>query len=76
MRIRNLEGYATCVYSRKRTQAPWRVNSGCENRARLFTGKHYELPNSSICAACPFYHRDSNISNGSEKQHGSPHEGI
>lgn len=30
-------------------------NSGCENRARLFTGKHYELPNSSVCCACPFY---------------------
>lgn len=58
MRIRNLYGYTTCVHSRKRTQAPWRVNSGCENRARLFTGKHYELPNSSICCACPFYCED------------------
>ena len=49
MKIRNLHGYETCVHSRKRKQAPWRVSSGCENRARLFTGKHYELPNSTIC---------------------------
>lgn len=58
MRIRNLYGYATCVHSQKQKQAPWRVTSGCENRARLFTGKHYELPNSSICCACPFYCED------------------
>ncbi len=55
MKIRNVHGYKTCVHSRKRKQAPWRVSSGCENRARLFTGKHYELPNSTVCMTCPFY---------------------
>ena len=68
MRIRNLYGYATCVHSRKRTQAPWRVNSGCENRARLFTGKHYELPNSSICMTCPFYRKDDRVSDKKERK--------
>ena len=62
MKIRNPYGYETCVHSRKRRQAPWRVDSGCENRARLFTGKHYELPNSSICCACPFYCKDKSSS--------------
>ena len=55
MKIRNMRGYETCVHSRKRKQAPWRVTSGCENRACLFTGRHYELPNSTICMTCPFY---------------------
>lgn len=55
MKIRNVHGYQTCAHSRKRKQAPWRVSSGCENRARLSTGKHYELPNFSICMTCPFY---------------------
>ena len=64
MRIKNLYGYETCVHSRKRKQAPWRVDSGCENRARLFTGKHYELPNSSICMACLFYCRDGEAQKG------------
>lgn len=55
MKIRNVHGYQTCAHSRKRKQAPWRVSSGCENRARLFTGRHYELPNYSVCMTCPFY---------------------
>ena len=55
MKIRNVRGYETCVHSRKRKKAPWRVSSGCENRARLFTGKHYELPNRTVCMTCPFY---------------------
>ena len=50
--------YETCVYSLKRKNAPWRVTSGCDNRAVLFTGRHYELPNSSICVTCPFYHQN------------------
>ena len=58
MKIRNVYGYETCVYSRKRRQAPWQVSSGCDNRARLFTGRHYELPNRSVCMTCPFYRRD------------------
>jgi len=28
MKIRNMRGYETCVHSRKRKQAPWRVTSG------------------------------------------------
>ena len=47
-------------------QAPWRVNSGCESRARLFTGRHYELPNSTICCTCPFYCEDKSSSGRGE----------
>jgi len=47
--------YQTCAYSLKRENAPWRVTSGCENRARLFTGRHYALPNTTVCFKCPFY---------------------
>ena len=62
MKIRNPQGYETCVYSLKRKNAPWRVTSGCDNRACLFTGRHYELPNHTVCMTCPFYRRDENIS--------------
>lgn len=68
MRIRNLYGYETCACSRKRENAPWRVTSGCNNRARLFTGKHYELPNSSICMTCPFYCEDDRVSDKKEQK--------
>ena len=66
MRIRNPFGYQTCAYSVKRKQAPWRVSSGCENQARLFTGRHYELPNSSLCMTCRCYRKDESME-GSEK---------
>ena len=62
MKIRNPRGYETCTYSLKRENAPWRVASGCDNRARLFTGRHYELPNYTVCMTCPFYSRDKSIS--------------
>ncbi len=62
MKIRNSQGYQTCLHSRKRKQAPWRVDNGCDNRARLFTGRHYELPNSTICMTCPFYCKDKSSS--------------
>lgn len=55
MKIKHFNGYETCIYSKKRKQAPWRVDSGCWNRARLFTGRHYELPNTTVCMTCPFY---------------------
>ena len=55
MKIRNPQGYQTCLHSRKQKQAPWRVTSGCDNRACLFTGRHYELPNNTVCMTCPFY---------------------
>jgi len=45
----------------KKKNAPWRVTSGCDNRVRLFTGRHYELPNCSVCVTCPFYQRDDRI---------------
>ncbi len=61
MRKHHINGYQTCAYSLKRENAPWRVTSGCDNRARLFTGRHYELPNYSVCVACPFYRRDERI---------------
>ena len=69
MKIRNLHGYETCVHSRKRKQVPWRVDSGCGNRGCLFTGRHYELPNSTVCMTCPFYSEE-------KKDNGPPHEGI
>ena len=56
--------YQTCAYSTKRKNAPWRVTSGCENRVRLFTGRHYELPNCSVCHTCPYYCKDQNIAAG------------
>ena len=58
----HFNGYQTCAYSTKRKNAPWRVTSGCENRARLSIGRHYELPNYPLCATCPFYSRDESIS--------------
>ena len=66
MKIRNLHGYETCVHSRKRKQAPWRVSSGCDNRACVFTGRHHELPNYTVCMTCPFYSRDKSIFGGEE----------
>ena len=47
--------YQSCIFSMKRESAPWRVASGCSNHARLFTGRHYELPNKTVCLACPAY---------------------
>lgn len=64
MKIRNPHGYQTCVHSSKRENAPWRVTSGCENRARLSIGRHYELPTYTLCMTCPFYCRDGSIADG------------
>ena len=47
--------YPSCVYSMQRENAPWRVSGGCGNRARLFTGRQYELPNKTVCLTCPAY---------------------
>ena len=62
MKIRNPQRYETCTYSLKRKNAPWRVTSGCDNRACLFTGRHYELPNHTVCMTCPFYCGEESIS--------------
>lgn len=64
MKIRNLNGYETCAYSLKMKNAPWRVTGSCDNRARLFTGRHYELPNYTLCMTCPFHRRDESIADG------------
>ena len=66
MKIRNVHGYETCVHSKKRKQAPWRVSSGCDNRACVFTGRHHELPSHTVCMTCAFYCRDKSISDGEE----------
>lgn len=66
MKIKNLRGYKTCVHSAKRKNAPWRVTSDCDNRACLFTGRHYELPSNTVCMTCPFYCRDKGISDEKE----------
>lgn len=50
--------YSTCIHSMKRTQAPWRVDGGCGSRVCVFTGRHYELPNRTVCFTCPFYCRE------------------
>ncbi len=47
--------YQSCVYSLKRENAPWRVSGGCGSPARLFNGKHYQLPNKTVCLTCPAY---------------------
>ena len=67
MKIRNVHGYETCVHSKKRKQAPWRVSSGCGNRACVFTGRHYELPSYTVCMTCVFYCKDSGISDRKEQ---------
>ena len=54
--------YRTCVYSLKRENAPWRVTGGCGSRVRLFTGRHYELPNQTVCLTCPFYSSHEDVS--------------
>ena len=58
------DGYQTCVHSLKRKNAPWRVTSGCENRACLSIGRRYELPNDTLCVTCRFYCRDKSITDG------------
>ena len=61
--------YRTCAHSLKRESAPWRVTGGCKNRACLCTGRHYELPNHTLCLTCPFYRRDGMITTkGVEKE--------
>ena len=47
--------YQSCVYSMKRENAPWRVSGGCGSPARLFNGKHYQLPNKTVCLTCQSY---------------------
>ena len=63
----NILGYQTCIHSMKRKQASWKVQDSCPNRARLFTGKHYALPNTSICMTCPYYCRDKSIPDDEEQ---------
>lgn len=54
-------GYETCINSKKRKNAPWRVHDSCPNRARLFAEGHYALPNKSVCMTCPYYCQDRNV---------------
>lgn len=61
MKKLHYNGYQTCIHSLKRENAPWRVASSCENRARLSIGRHYELPNYTLCVACPFYCEDKRL---------------
>lgn len=61
MKLNYSHTYRTCAHSLKRESAPWRVTVGCENRARLCTGRHYELPNHTLCFTCPIYRRDGMI---------------
>lgn len=61
MRKPHYDGYRTCVHRLKGKNAPWRVTSGCDNRACLRIGQRYELPNSTVCVTCPLYCRDEKI---------------
>ena len=36
----------------KRERASWQVVSSYGNYPRLFTGRHYELPNKTVCLTC------------------------
>lgn len=54
MRPSHSNGYETCVHSRKRENASWKVYDSCPNPGRLWTGKGYELPYKTMCLNCPF----------------------
>ena len=56
-------GYETCVHSRKRRSASWKVYESCPNPGRLWTGKGYELPYQTMCLNCPFYTQDGKAKN-------------
>ncbi len=55
MRPFHPNGYETCVHSRKRKNASWKVYSSCPNPMRLSFGKGVELPYRAVCLRCPFY---------------------
>ncbi len=52
-------GYETCIHSRKRENAPWKVYDSCPNPGRILIGKRYELPYKSMCLDCSAYISDS-----------------
>ena len=58
MRPFHPNGYETCVHSRKRENASWKVRDSCPNPGRLWTGKGYALPYKIMCLNCPFYRQD------------------
>ena len=55
----NLNGYGTCIHSRKRRAAPWKVYESCPNPGRIPSLKGYELPYYTMCMNCRFYCKDS-----------------
>ncbi len=52
-------GYETCIHSRKRKNAAWKVHDSCPNPSRQPSFKGYQLPYKTICLTCPFYKPDS-----------------
>ncbi len=54
----HFNGYKTCVHSRKRANAPWKVYDSCPNPGRLPSFKGYELPYPTMCMTCRFYFSD------------------
>lgn len=48
-------GYETCVHSRKRQHASWRVFKTCCNP---LAQPDYHLPYPMVCVTCPFYRAD------------------
>ena len=49
------KGYETCVHSRKRAHADWRVWPSCPNPLKL---PGNDLPYKRVCNECPFYCRE------------------
>lgn len=61
MRPFHAQGYGTCVHSRKRKNASWKVYDSCPNPNRLPSFKGYELPYRTLCLTCPFYKLDRTV---------------
>lgn len=66
MKINFSHTYETCVHSKKRKQADWKVFNNCPHPNRVFTGKGYALPNTSMCLRCRDYQRDDNLKDGAQ----------
>lgn len=56
--------YDTCVHSRKRRNADWKVFGSCPHPDRIWAGKCYVLPHTSLCPRCRYYERDESRKDG------------
>lgn len=67
MRTFHANGYETCVHSRERKNAPWKVWDSCSSRDRLPSGNGYQLPYKNACLRCPFYCLDGTMKKKGEQ---------